>query len=233
MVRSVDPLWNQIHDHLIIPVTTNPLPAKVSDLWIHGTHEWNHQLIANTFSAEFTNSVSATQIIPNDSEDILRWHPATNGQCTSKNIYTYLSTHNTASLPATSPCSILPNANQILQKIWKCKTIPPIIKTFTWRLIRRALATAERAGRYTIHIDQCCSYCGSIENDFHLFFQCNLAKQVLVILNIITKSRLSSLNLVTVPKMPNLSLTPLKPSYHPQHDMRDAVLKYAIALLNK
>jgi len=56
---------------------------------------------------------------------------------------------------------------------------------------------------------------------------------LLGILNIITKSRLSSLNLVTVPKMPNLSLTPLKPSCHPQHDMRDAVLKYAIALLNK
>ena len=56
---------------------------------------------------------------------------------------------------------------------------------------------------------------------------------LLGILNIITKSRLSSLNLVTVPKMPNLSLTPLKPSCHPQHDIRDAVLKYAIALLNK
>ena len=56
---------------------------------------------------------------------------------------------------------------------------------------------------------------------------------LLGILNIITKSRLSSLNLVTVPKMPNLSLTPLKPSCHPQHDVRDAVLKYAIALLNK
>ena len=56
---------------------------------------------------------------------------------------------------------------------------------------------------------------------------------LLGILIIITKSRLSSLNLVTVPKIPNLSLTPLKPSCHPRHDMRDAVLKYAIALLNK
>ena len=56
---------------------------------------------------------------------------------------------------------------------------------------------------------------------------------LLGILNIITKNRLSSLNLVTVPKMPNLSLTPLKPSCHSQHDIRDAVLKYAIALLNK
>jgi len=60
-----------------------------------------------------------------------------------------------------------------------------------------------------------------------------ISPTLLGILNIIIKSRLSSLNLVTVPKMPNLSHTPLKPSCHPQHDMRDAVLKYAIALLNK
>jgi len=53
------------------------------------------------------------------------------------------------------------------------------------------------------------------------------------ILNIITKSRVSFLILVTVPKMPNLSLIPLKSSCHPQHDTRGAVLKYAIALLNK
>jgi len=57
--------------------------------------------------------------------------------------------------------------------------------------------------------------------------------QLLGILNVISKSRLSFLILITVPKMPNLSLIPLKPSCHPQHDMRDAVLKYAIAHLNK
>ena len=56
---------------------------------------------------------------------------------------------------------------------------------------------------------------------------------LLGILNIITKSRLSFLILITVPKMPNLSLIPLKWSCHPEHGMRDAVLKYAIALLNK
>jgi len=56
---------------------------------------------------------------------------------------------------------------------------------------------------------------------------------LLGILNVTTKSRLSSLILITAPKMPNLSLIPLKPSCHPKHDMRDAVFKYAIAHLNK
>jgi len=57
--------------------------------------------------------------------------------------------------------------------------------------------------------------------------------QVLGILNVTTKIRPSFLILITAPKMPNLSLMPLKPSCHPQHDMRDTVLKYVIALLNK
>jgi len=56
---------------------------------------------------------------------------------------------------------------------------------------------------------------------------------ILGILNITTKSRLSFLILIMVPKMPNLSLMPLMPSCHPQHDIRDAELKYAIAHLNK
>jgi len=56
---------------------------------------------------------------------------------------------------------------------------------------------------------------------------------MLGIINFITKSRLSFLILITAPKMPNLSLIPLKPSCHPQYDVRDAVLKYAIAHLNK
>ena len=110
------PLWSDIHDHLNILVTTNPLPAKVSDLWIQGTHDWDHQLIANTFSTDFTNSVTSTQIIPSDTDDILRWQPATNGQCTSKNIYLYLASQNTEPLPPNGTRSIHPNANQILQK---------------------------------------------------------------------------------------------------------------------
>jgi hypothetical protein len=52
------------------------------------------------------------------------------------------------------------------------------MKTFSWRLIRRALATAERAGRFSSNIDQTCNYCGSIENDNHLFFFCCLPMQV-------------------------------------------------------
>jgi hypothetical protein len=39
----------------------------------------------------------------------------------------------------------------------RTKKLPPLIKTFTWRLIRRALATAVRASRYASHIDSNCA----------------------------------------------------------------------------
>jgi hypothetical protein len=74
--------------------------------------------------------------------------------------------------------SILPQTNQILQRAWKSKDLPPLIKTFTWRLIRRALATAERATRYSVHIDPHCSVCGQLEDDAHLFFHCQLPRAV-------------------------------------------------------
>jgi hypothetical protein len=58
----------------------------------------------------------------------------------------------------------------ILQKVWKVKSIPPFLKTFAWRLIRRALTAAERDGRYSTHIDRHCIHCGAIENDAYLLF---------------------------------------------------------------
>jgi hypothetical protein len=65
-----------------------------------------------------------------------------------------------------------------LQKVWRSKELPPLIKTFTWRLIRRALATGERAARYNSHIDEFCSICSAIEDDAHLFFHCQLPRAV-------------------------------------------------------
>jgi len=60
----------------------------------------------------------------------------------------------------------------------KLNDIPPLIKTFTWRLIRRALATGQRAGRYSQNIDKLCTACGKVENDSHLFFHCDFARAV-------------------------------------------------------
>jgi hypothetical protein len=159
-------------------VTNLPLPSSVSDLWLQGTQDWNHQLLSTTFSPQTVNTITAIPVVASTNEDVLRWAPATNGKCTSKAIYSHLQQQQQHALPTSCSRSISPQADNILQKIWKGKTNPPLLKTFAWRLIHLALATAKRARRFTSHIDKHCTYCGAIENDAYLFFLCALPQQV-------------------------------------------------------
>lgn len=159
-------------------MVNHPLPSKVSDLWIPNTNTWDYHLLSTTFSRQAAQSIATTPVVDSDQEDILRWTPARDGQCTTKAAYTYLTNLQNHRLPTQGSRSITADANLILQKAWRNKSIPPLLQTFAWRLMRRAVATGERAGRYSVHIDQICSYCGSIENDQHLFFKCQLPTQV-------------------------------------------------------
>ena len=52
----------------------------------------------------------------------------------------------------------------------------PSVKTFAWRLLRKALPTGLRAGRFSVHISQLCSRCGKPEDEMHLFFLCDFAR---------------------------------------------------------
>jgi len=121
------------------------------------------QLLTNTFDGQAVQAITSVQPVPNDQQDILRWKPSRNGICTTKEIYEHLSAQNSI---------------QLLTRGWKSRDLPPIIKAFTWRLIRRALATAERAARYSTHIDNHCSACGAVKDDAHLFFHCDLPRAV-------------------------------------------------------
>jgi hypothetical protein len=56
--------------------------------------------------------------------------------------------------------------------------MPPLLKTFAWRLFRNAIPTADRVSRFATHIDKHCTTCGVIENDSQLFFLCQLSHQV-------------------------------------------------------
>jgi hypothetical protein len=171
-------IWENIHDHLLLPVTNTPLPAIISDLWMQGTQQWNHHLLSTTFSPHIVQEIEAIFVLQSNHQDILRWAPSTKGQCTTKAAYTYLASLSPHQLPSQGSRSITQEANSILQKVWKGKSIPPFLKTFAWRLIIRVIATAERASRFSTHIDNFCTYCGAIENDVHLFFLCDIARQV-------------------------------------------------------
>lgn len=93
------PVWNSIHDHLILPVTYSPLPVTVSDLWQTNTHNWNVDLIADIFYDQAVQAIAAVPTVDTNQQDILRWTPAAIGQCSVKNVYRYLSSQHTVQLP--------------------------------------------------------------------------------------------------------------------------------------
>jgi hypothetical protein len=171
------PLWDSIHDQLKLPVTTNPIPAQAKDLWYPNTQVWNIDLLNATFHTPAVHQIIATPTVPSTSPDILRWNPAKDDICLAS-IYKHLQAANTITLPDHGSRCITPQCNRILYRVWHSKSIPPIIKTFTWRLIRRALATAERASRYSTNGNSTCDKCNMIETDSHLFFHCTFPTQV-------------------------------------------------------
>jgi hypothetical protein len=172
------PSWSSIHDHILLPITNSPLPATVADLWLQDTRTWNQDLLSTTFSQEVVQIITNTPIIHSPDPDILRWKPSPNGQCSSKSSYKLLQLHQIHSLPPTGSRALSPHSHSILQKIWKIKTMPPLLKTFAWRLFRQALPTADRVSRFVSHINRHCTSCGLIENDSHLFFLCTVPHQV-------------------------------------------------------
>jgi hypothetical protein len=66
---------------MILPFTQSPLPATVFDLWQPNSHNWNVDLIANIFDGQAVQAIVAVPTVDNNQHDILRWTPATNGQC--------------------------------------------------------------------------------------------------------------------------------------------------------
>lgn len=116
--------------------------------------------------------------MPANYPDIIRWTPANNGICTAKDAYRFYYNQLQGTLPSHGPRSITQQALNILKRAWKHKPLSPCIKTFTWRLLRRALATGQRAGDLSSKISKQCAICNMTQNDSHLFFHYHFARAV-------------------------------------------------------
>jgi hypothetical protein len=163
--------WVTIYDDLTIQQPHFAYPAMVKDLWIPHTKQWNVGLIDTLFQRNTAEAIKAVKIIPCDEPDILCWKLTPNGKCSTKSAYKSCLQ---ALFDAGSPKPVPPDdrALNLLHKIWDNKELLPRIKTFAWRITRRAIPTGERASRYSRHISNICCRCGLQENDTHLFFTC-------------------------------------------------------------
>ena len=90
--------------------------------------------------------------------------------------FRFLNSQLQVQFPQQGPRSV--TAMYILKKAWKHKMLSPLLKTFCWRLIRRAIAIGERAGKHSNKISKLCTTCNNNENDAHLFFQCTFERAV-------------------------------------------------------
>jgi hypothetical protein len=76
----------------------------------------------------------------------VKWKPNAKGNCSAKEAFKLLNAQVQVQLPTQGARGIGDHAMEILERVWAHKLLPPNIKTFVWRLIRRAIATGARAG---------------------------------------------------------------------------------------
>jgi hypothetical protein len=76
--------------------------------------------------------------------------------CSAKSAYYHCRAN--LALPANQrPKEVPVQIKNLLLQVWKCKKMVPRVQTFAWRLLRKALPTGKRAGKYSIHINKECS----------------------------------------------------------------------------
>ncbi|XP_044415512.1 uncharacterized protein [Triticum aestivum] len=168
-------LWASIHDHLIIQEPGFMYPSLVRDLWLPGQKAWNSALVNSLFQHPLASVILQTDIIYDDGPDLLCWDLSSNGICSSKSAYKFC-LQEIHENPMNAPSSVSLEVKDLLKLIWKQKQMLPRVKTFAWRLFRKALPTGLRAGHFSTHISQACCRCGKQEDEFHLFFLCDFAR---------------------------------------------------------
>ena len=114
-------------------------------------------------------------IINVNGKDIFVWKLAPIGEFSSKSAYKHC--FNNLQLPPRQRPKIVPmQVISLLNQVWEDKQMAPRVQTFAWRLLRKALPTGKRAGRYSKHINENCSRCGLLEDEMHMLFLCPFSK---------------------------------------------------------
>ncbi|XP_062186293.1 uncharacterized protein LOC133889797 [Phragmites australis] len=172
------PIWNNMHAYLTLSTQGEQIPNIVSDLWLPNSKRWDEEKITHFFGQQAAQSILQVPVSQHEGEDILCWKPVASGICTAKEAYRHLAGQHFQPIPQQGERSLPIPILTLLNQIWKDGLMQPRVKTFAWRLLRQAIATGERAGRYSSHIDENCKRCGIRENDHHLFFTCVFARAV-------------------------------------------------------
>lgn len=81
--------------------------------------------------------------------------------------------------PNSQPRQVPILVRELLKQVWKQKLMAPRVQTFAWRLLRKALLTGMRVGRFSVHITSECCRCSQQEDGLYLFYHCAFARAAL------------------------------------------------------
>ena len=202
--------WETIYDRLVIQQQPFTYPAQIKDLWILGQKVWNTNLINALFSSETANTILQTPIINADGQDTLIWKLTPSGDFSSKSAYKHCF-NNLRLLLRQRPKLVPPQVISLLNQVWQDKQMAPRVQTFAWRLLRKALPTGKRASRYSRHIKENCSRCGSQEDEMHLFFLCPFSRAAWFCFPWYIRTEFLAEHHQSIPDIINVLLTSLHP----------------------
>lgn len=140
---------------------------RVADL-IHTTsNTWNLEAI-RTHLPQYEEIITSIELSSFSMEDSLAWLPVRSGDYSTKSGYAITKINKEA---------------QHLERfdwkgcVWKVKTAPKL-KTFLWKLKRKALAVGSNLTCRGLVDNNRCKHCGDTESEMHVMLYCPFAKKV-------------------------------------------------------
>jgi hypothetical protein len=142
----------------------------VSDLMMSDSKKWNFPLIYSLFDDSSARKILKTPLLHSVSVDKVTWRLEKDGHYSVKSAYRYC-------IDEAIDTTHLKVPDQ-WNYIWKA-AVPPKIKNFIWRLCCNCISTRFRLNQKCVNCPGTCVHCDDeLEDDIHLFFLCNNAKNI-------------------------------------------------------
>ncbi|CAJ2637113.1 unnamed protein product [Trifolium pratense] len=164
--------WSLDGDIFTRPVHMNHVmdTMRVSDLLMSDSKMWNLPLICSLFDDSSARKILKTPLLDSVPVDKVIWRLEKDGHYSVKSAYRYC-------IDEAIDTTHLKVPGQ-WHYIWKATT-PPKIKNFIWRLCRNCIPTRFRLNQKGVNCPGNCVHCDDeLEDNIHLFFLCNNAKNI-------------------------------------------------------
>ncbi|CAN1339561.1 Putative ribonuclease H protein At1g65750 [Linum perenne] len=142
---------------------------RVCDLFIPGERAWDVEMIQELFNERDTTAIIEILIHAMSGVDGWLWHHSRCGNYTVRSGYKLIME------------GLVPRPHLVAPRPWNNiwgLEVPPLLRTFLWRLARGVLPTRLSLQHRHIMVPSECGLCGGeMENTWHLFLNCSIARQ--------------------------------------------------------